>query len=544
MKKTNRKILFLLAFLTALCLAPPLTTLAASLPPDGLVLQGDDYLLYKKGVQVTETGWHEFPKEKFEVSAGGRVTARMEQVNGLWKLYRRNAESDRWEAQKSIWAKVSGSRAARKDYYFDKKGICVKIYNPASRKCAKYSGGKMRTVKKEACSLSDWKLYLFNAKGAKVSSAGWHSLSKTKVLQTAKNGAVLSLLEKKNGFWRFSTYDAARQKWTVQKKTWKTINKKRYYFNAQGKCARIYNVLSQKCYDCKNNKNILVKNATRDINGKRYYFGADGVKASSAGLYLTAAKKLVYVTASGRVTKQLSGQTMDCALSNGKVTSCRMKDSHYMRYYNSKGACTRSINLNQKMAALTYDDGPSQHTPIVLDVLEKYHSRATFFVVGDRVAAYASYVKRAHDLGCEIGNHTYSHAMLISIGVPSIQSQIAMTNQAVKNVTGESPAVMRAPGGAYNGIVQSAVGMPLIQWSIDTLDWKTQSAPATYAAVLGSIRDGDVVLMHDLHGPTAQASQTIIPDLVNQGYQLVTVSELADCRGAMTNGGVYSAWRP
>lgn len=84
--------------------------------------------------------------------------------------------------------------------------------------------------------------------------------------------------------------------------------------------------------------------------------------------------------------------------------------------------------------------------------------------------------------------------------------------------------------------------MPLIMWSIDTLDWKTRSAPATHAAVLGQVRDGDVVLMHDLHGPTAEASKTIIPELVERGYQLVTVSELADCRGAMVKGGVYSAW--
>lgn len=537
MKETNRKILFLLAFLASLCLTPLNARAASFAPvPDGLVQQGDDCLLYKEGKRVTQPGWHEFPGKKFLVSQG-LVTARMEQAQGLWKLYRRSAETARWETQKSLWI-----TAAQKDYYFSPKGFCTKIYDPSTKKCAKYTGGQMLTLKKDACTLSDGKLYYFNAKGIRVSKAGWQTLSKTRLVQTAKDGHILSRMAKTNGFWRFSKYDYSQNKWIVQKKTWKTINKKKYLFNAQGRCIRMYNTVSQKCYDCQKNKMTLVKNATRQINKNRYYFKPNGKKANSAGLYLTSSKKLVYATASGRVTKQLPGKTMAYSLSKGKVISCRMKDAHYMRYYNSKGAQTRSINLNRKMAALTYDDGPSMHTPIVLDVLEKYNSRATFFVVGDRVAAYASYVKRAHDLGCEIGNHTYSHATLTSIGGASIQSQIAMTNQAVKNVTGQSPAVMRAPGGAYNAVVQSAVGMPLIQWSIDTLDWKTQSAPATYAAVLGSIHDGDVVLMHDLHGPTAQASQTIIPDLVNRGYQLVTISELADCRGAMTNGGVYSAW--
>ncbi len=539
MQLTNRKTVFLLTLLSAaLCLAPPLRAHAAKATsaPNGFIRQGDDYVLYREGVRVTQTGWHEFAGEKFQVTQGC-VTARMEQVHGIWKLYRHNAQSGRWEMQKSVWA-----TASEKDYYFNQKGICTKIYNPATKKCAKYSSGKMTLTKKEACALPDGKLYLFNSKGIQITKAGWQPLSKMKVLQTAKGGRIISRMEKKNGFWRFSKYDYAQGKWTVQKKTWKTVNKKKYYFNAQGKCTRMYNISSQKCYDCKKGKMTLVKNATREINKKKYYFKPNGIKANSAGLYLTASKKLVYATANGRVTKQLPGKTMAYTLQKGKVTSCRVKDAHYIRYYNSKGALTRKINLNKKMVALTYDDGPSQYTPIILDVLEKYNSRATFFVVGDRVASYASAIKRTHALGCEIGNHTYSHSMLNSIGIPAIQSQIAMTNRVVQNITGASTTVMRPPGGGYNNIVQSAVGMPIILWSIDTLDWRTRSAPATQAAVLGSVRDGDVVLMHDLYGPTAEASKTIIPELVRRGYQLVTVSELADCRGAMANGGVYSAW--
>lgn len=85
--------------------------------------------------------------------------------------------------------------------------------------------------------------------------------------------------------------------------------------------------------------------------------------------------------------------------------------------------------------------------------------------------------------------------------------------------------------------------MPVILWSIDTLDWKTRNAASTQAAVLNKVRDGDIVLMHDLYSQTAAASRAIIPELVRRGYQLVTVSELSDCRGAMAAGGVYSAFR-
>lgn len=146
-------------------------------------------------------------------------------------------------------------------------------------------------------------------------------------------------------------------------------------------------------------------------------------------------------------------------------------------------------------------------------------------------------------MGCEIGNHTYSHQVLTKVGASQIQSQIGATNSAVQNVTGIAPAVMRPPGGGHSAAVRSAVGMPIIMWSIDTLDWKTRNAASTQAAVLGKVRDGDIVLMHDLYSQTAAASRVIIPELIQRGYQLVTVSELSDCRGAMANGGVYSAFR-
>lgn len=400
----------------------------------------------------------------------------------------------------------------------------------------------MVSVKKDVCTLRSGRMYFFDGKGIRATQAGWQHLTPDKLVQTAKGGNVVSKMERKAGYWRIHSYDYETGKWTKQKKTWKTVNKKQYYLDGAGKCVRMYNTATRKCYDLKKGRLILVKNATRKIGRKRWYFGPDGVKASAAGLYLLSSKKLVYVRANGRVVRQISGQVQDYAGTKGKVADSRVRESHYMCYYDGKGILKRKIDLDKKLVALTYDDGPSQYTPVILDVLERYDSVATFFVVGDRVPGFASTVARTHKIGCEIGDHTYSHTVLTAVGIPTIQSQISMTGAVVKNITGESPVVMRPPGGGYNDIVRSAVGMPLIMWSIDTLDWQTRSAPATHAAVLGQVRDGDVVLMHDLHGPTAEASKTIIPELVARGYQLVTVSELADCRGAMAKGGVYSAW--
>ena len=153
----------------------------------------------------------------------------------------------------------------------------------------------------------------------------------------------------------------------------------------------------------------------------------------------------------------------------------------------------------------------------ILDLLEQHNSAATFFVVGQRVNSYPDVLRRACNIHCEIGNHTYSHKTLTKLGITEIQSQINMTNDAVRNITGVSPIVLRPPGGAHNGTVEGTAGMPLILWSIDTRDWKTRNAAQTQAAVLDHISDGDIVLMHDLYQQTAQASSVIIPELVKIG---------------------------
>ncbi len=326
---------------------------------------------------------------------------------------------------------------------------------------------------------------------------------------------------------------------------WLNVDGKEYYFDGSGNCARIYNTETRKCYDCSKGSQTLVKSDTRDVRGKEYYFGADGVKISEAGMYLTGRGTLIYAASNGVVAKRISGQiiTYWLANANGKVGGCRVKDGALMCYYNGGPEPRRVIDTSRPMVALTYDDGPSQYTSQILDILRQYNSVATFFVIGQQVPGYADTVRSAVQMGCEIGNHTYSHQVLTRVGIPTIQSQIAATNNAVQSVAGVAPTIMRPPGGGQNETVRNSVGMPVILWSIDTLDWKTRNAATTQAAVLGKVRDGDIVLMHDLYSQTAEASRSIIPGLIIQGYQLVTVSELSDCRGPMVNGGVYTAFR-
>jgi len=186
-----------------------------------------------------------------------------------------------------------------------------------------------------------------------------------------------------------------------------------------------------------------------------------------------------------------------------------------------------AINPNKKMIALTFDDGPGPYTEAIVKCLKKYGMHATFFVVGNRVGMYPNAVRSAFNAGCEIGNHSYDHAYLPNLSYADIKAEIKKTNKNVKAVIGQNPTITRPTYGAVNSSVRKAVGMPLICWSVDTLDWKTRSKSATIKSVMSNARDGAIILMHDIHQPTQQAALALIPKLVKEGYQLVTVSELA-----------------
>ena len=214
-----------------------------------------------------------------------------------------------------------------------------------------------------------------------------------------------------------------------------------------------------------------------------------------------------------------------------KLSSITKRNTRlYISYYDINGKLIRSIDKRKKMVALTYDDGPSKYTKQILNTLDKYNSVATFFVIGNQVSDYSNSVKAAYNLGCEIGNHTFDHKLLTDLSASEINYQISETNLAVKNCIGLTPQIMRPPCGLNDCWTDNNINMPLILWSIDTLDWKTLNPASTIEAVISNISDGDIILMHDFYKETAIATETIVPYLIIKDIQLVTVSELAECR--------------
>lgn len=209
----------------------------------------------------------------------------------------------------------------------------------------------------------------------------------------------------------------------------------------------------------------------------------------------------------------------------------------------------RYVDTTKPMVALTWDDGPdSKVGNRLMDYLEAVDGRGTFFMVGNRVSANSDEVKRMVQDGHEVANHSWDHDLKLSKkGSDYIADEFNKTNDIIAQVSGVKPTLIRLPGGIISDTVRNTVTQPMIYWSLDTEDWKTRDAQSTINAIESNIKDGDIVLMHEIYEATGDACQTVIPWLKSQGYQMVTVSELIKFRGATvdaSSGKQYESFRP
>ncbi|MCL2226526.1 MAG: polysaccharide deacetylase family protein [Oscillospiraceae bacterium] len=205
------------------------------------------------------------------------------------------------------------------------------------------------------------------------------------------------------------------------------------------------------------------------------------------------------------------------------------------------GSTIRVIDPSRPTIALTFDDGPGTHTETVLDILEEHGVPATFFVIGSSIQNRKSTLTRTFRLGHEIANHSWSHARLPSVSTSRIRTELESTNRQIESVTGVAPTLFRAPFGAVDSRVKDvarSLGMPIIGWSLDTRDWELRNARAIYDSIMQTVQDRDIILCHDIHRTTAEAMGLVIPSLLAQGFQFVTVSELMCFFGVELQPGV------
>lgn len=296
---------------------------------------------------------------------------------------------------------------------------------------------------------------------------------------------------------------------------------KTYYFDADGNKVTGKQTINNATYFF--NKDGVVQTGWKKTDDGTYYLGDNG--AAVLG-WQTIEDDDYYFDNSGiMATGEVQVGLVKCTFSKkGKLKS--------------KGDV--NIDASKPMVALTFDDGPGERTGELLAQLEKYNAHATFFMQGKNIPGKEDFVKKMKETGCELGNHSYDHPQLTKLSADKIANQIGTTNDLIQQAAGSTATVMRPPYGAINDTVRSSVGLPMILWSIDTLDWKTRNAQSSIDTVMNDVQDGDVILMHDIHTESIDAALVLIPKLEEAGYQLVTVSEMAKAKGvALQNGEKY-----
>lgn len=341
---------------------------------------------------------------------------------------------------------------------------------------------------------------------------------KRKVKLTLKPGKVV--VQNPIGQWegkKFKKYDGSyvTEDFVVSKG-------KTYYFDADGNKAVGIHKIGGGTYAF-DKKGVMQTGWQKDDNGK-YYMGENG--AALIGW------------------QEIKGKTY-YFMADGKMATGKQKVGLAECEFNKKGELVSkkesSIDPKKPMVALTFDDGPGKRTGELLAQLEKYNAHATFFMLGQKVSSYPDVVKKMKEIGCELGNHSYSHQNLAKASVAGITDELGKTNAGIAQIAGEGATVMRPPYGAISDTLKATVGMPMILWNIDTLDWKTRNAQKTIETTMNNVDDGDIILLHDIHTESVDAALKLIPMLEKEGYQLVTVSELAAAKGVtLENGGRYT----
>jgi peptidoglycan/xylan/chitin deacetylase (PgdA/CDA1 family) len=208
------------------------------------------------------------------------------------------------------------------------------------------------------------------------------------------------------------------------------------------------------------------------------------------------------------------------------------------------GHVTRADNSScavVKCVALTFDDGPSPYTDRLLQILKDNDAKATFFLIGNKVAANPAGAKRIADAGMEIGNHTWEHPNMTTIPPEDIASQFSRASDAITAATGRTPTVYRPAGGLSDEVVRQAagrLGLAEILWDVIPFDWANDSnTMATRYLLMSQIKPGSVVLFHDTYSSTVDLVYQFIPVLKANGYRLVTVSELLGPRAPGSSYG-------
>ena len=202
-----------------------------------------------------------------------------------------------------------------------------------------------------------------------------------------------------------------------------------------------------------------------------------------------------------------------------------------------------NIDPSKPIIALSFDDGPGIYTAQFLDLFEKYGVRATFCTIGNLVNTQTDALVRAVNMGCEVIGHSWDHKNMAKLSADAVRKQLTDTHDVIESVTGTSVAMFRPPYGAVSDTLKDVaadMGMAIIYWSVDPEDWNTNDSDSVFNAVMQAVKNGSIILSHEIYKSTLNAYTRIIPELLSRGYQIVTVSEMLQYKyGDLTPGHIY-----
>jgi peptidoglycan/xylan/chitin deacetylase (PgdA/CDA1 family) len=283
---------------------------------------------------------------------------------------------------------------------------------------------------------------------------------------------------------------------------------------------------------------------------------ANATPASEPGITVPALSEPVTPTVPALSTTAAAATYAAFSASDAAATA----QARYARLHTTYGAFTAAIQQNlylpgtktlraqrirpfldksKPMVALTFDDGPSQYTDAIVATLSKYGARATFCVLGNRVKAQKERVRLIAASGSQVIGHSWDHADLTKLTAKKIKKELRRTNNAIARYTGVRPRLFRPPYGSINDEVRKVAkktNLAMLTWSYDSRDWESLDSEKVYKGAK-KIKADQIVLYHDIHETTAVAMQQVIPWLVEQGFQLVTVDELFYYKGIKVKAG-------
>lgn len=195
----------------------------------------------------------------------------------------------------------------------------------------------------------------------------------------------------------------------------------------------------------------------------------------------------------------------------------------------------------QKLIALTFDDGPRRSTTTrLLDGLAERGVKATFFLIGCQIADNEDVVRRMDREGHQIGIHTFDHVQLTELNQADFDAQVGTTRTLLKDLLGHNDFLLRPPFGKWDEGVRTRAGCPIILWSIDPEDWDDKNTARVVEEVVSQAKDGSIILLHDIYAQSVDAALQIVDRLHTEGYYFCTIDQLFAARGlSLKAGQVY-----